>query len=362
MNKELQNFENQIKRKHSFGFPPKYSETFTVKLKPRTFIEIAINAIEKLGWTLVFRDEMQIEAKKERDFGGASEKITLTIDHIGNVVVKSVTLGSEIWDFGKNSKRVKLFIFAFNQELDELDAVKITELEKDIEKKDNWEDYVIPETLPEPKRYKSPSIIYPLAGTVILSLLLSYIIAALSISGAYLMILFEVGVGFIFGLAINYFLRLGNFTDFNKLKFVLGLGVVLTYSLNQYFQFRLILSQNNYESIGFIEFLKIRVEQGLTINSINTGVVGLIISWIVQLGLSYFIGYVKVLSGVLKYSVERVPQEVIEFALFHFNKGKNEIAVKHELSKMGWKDPMHQEFVMEAIGGIKGGIELSRME
>ncbi|MEI6349333.1 MAG: hypothetical protein WCP69_15415 [Bacteroidota bacterium] len=362
MNKEFQDFENQIKKKHSFGFTPKYSEIFSVKLKPRTFVEIAAKTIEKLEWTIVFQNDKQIEAKRERDFGGASEKITAIIDNLGNVVVKSVSLGSEIWDFGRNSKRVKLFIFAFNQELKIFDTDKIAELEKEIEKKDNWEGYEIPKTLPEPKKYRTPNIIFPLIGTVILSVLLAYIIATLSVSGAYIIGLYEVGVGFLLGLSIKYFLRLGNYTDFNKLKLVLGLGVVLTYTLNQYFQYQLILSQNNYEPIGFFEFLKIRFEQGLTIKSLNTGAIGLIISWIIQLGLTFFVGYMRILSAVISYTIERVPEEVIEFTLYHFNKGKNEIAVKQELSKMGWKEPMQQEIVMEAIGGIQGGQELGRIE
>ena len=362
MNKEFKDFENQIKKKHSFGFTPKYSETFKVKVKPRTFVEIAAKVIEKLEWTIVFQNDKQIEAKRERDFGGASEKITAVIDHLGNVEVKSVALGGEIWDFGRNSKRVKLFIFAFNQELKDFDTEKIAELEKEISKKDNWEDYEIPETLPEPKKYKTPSIIFPLIGTVLLSILLAYIIAALSVSGAYVIGLYEVGVGFLFGLAIKYFLRLGNYTDFDKLKLVLGLGVVLTYTLNQYFQYQLILSQNNYEPIGFIEFLKIRLEQGLIIKSLNTGAIGLIVSWIIQLGLTFYIGYIRTLSAVINYVIERVPEEVIEFTLYHFNKGKNEFSVKQELSKMGWKEPIQQEIVMEAIDGIQGGQELSRME
>ncbi len=362
MNKEFKDFENQIKKKHSFGFTPKYSETFKVKVKPRTFVEIAAKVIEKLEWTIVFQNDKQIEAKRERDFGGASEKITAVIDHLGNVEVKSVALGGEIWDFGRNSKRVKLFFFAFNQELKDFDTEKIAELEKEISKKDNWEDYEIPETLPEPKKYKTPSIIFPLIGTVLLSILLAYIIAALSVSGAYVIGLYEVGVGFLFGLAIKYFLRLGNYTDFDKLKLVLGLGVVLTYTLNQYFQYQLILSQNNYEPIGFIEFLKIRLEQGLIIKSLNTGAIGLIVSWIIQLGLTFYIGYIRTLSAVINYVIERVPEEVIEFTLYHFNKGKNEFSVKQELSKMGWKEPIQQEIVMEAIDGIQGGQELSRME
>ncbi len=290
MNKELKDFESKIIKKHSFGITPKYSEVFYAKIKPRTFVEIAAKAIEKLEWTIVYNNDKQIEAKRERELSEACEKITATINHLGKVEVKSISVGSELWDFGRNSKRVKLFIFAFNKELMDFDTEKIAELEREIEKKDNWEDYKIPERLPKPKNYRTPNLLFPLAGVIILSLLLAFVIANLTISGAYVIGLFEVVAGLLIGLTLKFFLRLGNYTNFTKLKFVIGLGVVFTYTFNQFFQYQLVLSQNYNEPIGLIEFLIIRIELGLTIQSFNTGSVGLIISWIIQLVLTYFIG------------------------------------------------------------------------
>lgn len=46
--------------------------------------------------------------------------------------------------------------------------------------------------------------------------------------------------------------------------------------------------------------------------------------------------------------------------MFHFEKGKNEFAVKQELSKMGWESELEQRMVFEAIGGMPGNRNLLR--
>lgn len=360
MDKKFQDFENSIKGKHSFGFTPKFQEEFSIKIKPRIFVEIAVKAFKSLGWDIVYQDESQIEAKRKGDFDRWTHKIIAKANHMGKVEVKSESLGNEMLDWGKNSKRVKLFIYAFQETLKGYDEAKLAELEKEVEKKDNWDDYKVPENLPSPKKFIQPQILIPLIGIGIISLALAYLIALLSLEGLYIIGLFEVGAGIIFGFSLKVLMKLGNYTDWGKIKFVLIGAVILTFLMNQVFQYQLILTRNNYEPIGLLAFMKLRLEQGLTIKELNVGSIGLLISWIVQLGLTYLIGYLRTISAIVKISIERVPVEVIDFAMYHFIKGKNEFAVKQELTKMGWKSDLEHEMVFEAIGGVQGGQNLNR--
>lgn len=360
MDKKFQDFENSIKTNHSINFTPKYQEEFSINIKPRIFVEIAKKTFESLGWDIIFLDENQIEANRKGDFDNWTHKITVKVNQIGKVEVKSESLGNEMWDMGKNSKRVKLFIYAFNELLKEYDETKLTELEKEVEKKDNWDDYEIPETLPLPKKYLKPQILIPIIGIGAVATVLAYLIAFLTVEGLYVIGLFEVVAGIIIGFSMKELMRLGNYINWSKIKFVLIGAVVLTFIMDQIFQYQLILSRNYFVHIDFLTFMKLRLDQGLRIKDIDVGSIGLVISWVVQLGLTYVIGYLRTISAIAKISIDRVPPEVIDFAMYHFVKGKNEFSVKQELSKMGWTSDLEQEMVLDAIGGVHIGLNLNR--
>lgn len=360
MDRKFEDFENSIKRKHSFAFTPKYKEEFSTKVKPRIFVEIALKTFQALEWDVVYQDETQIEAKRMGGFDKWTNKIIVNASQPGKVEVKSESLGDEIWDFGSNSRRVKLFIYAFSEILKEYDETKLSELEKEVEKKDNMDDYEIPETLPAPKNYRKPQFIIPVIGILMVSLGLAYLIAELSILGIYVIVLFEALVGIILGFSLKMLMKLSNYTDWSKIRFALAGAIIITFLMNQIFQYQLILTRNHFEPIGFLAFIKLRIEQGLSIRGLNVGSIGLIISWIVQLGLTYIVGYMRTISAIVKVSIERVPIEVIDFAIYHFVKGKDEVAVKRELSKMGWTTELEHQMVFDAIGGIQGGQILNR--
>jgi hypothetical protein len=360
MEKRFQDFEDSIKKRHSIRFTPKYVETFSVKLKPRTFIEIAAKTFEELRWDVTYQDEEHIEAIHKA--GGFSQNISAKLNHLGDAEVKSESLSNEMWDMGRNSKRVKLFIFAFQEVLKEFDVTKIAELEKEIQKKDNWDDYQIPDILPTPITYKKPQILFPLIGILLVSILTSYLIASLSIEGLYIIGLYELGVGLLLGFSFKFLIKLGNYSDWNKIRLMLIGAIALIFILNQMFQYQLILSRNGYEPIGFLSFLKLRLENGLTIKEVNVGAIGLIVSWVFQLGVTYLIGYLRTISALINFTIERVPKEVIDFAMYHLIKGKSEETVRQELSKLGWKNDLEQEMVIEAISGIQGGHQMSKKD
>ena len=322
---------------------------------------IAIKAFEKLEWDIVYQDESSVEAKRKGSWDKWTEKITATFEY-GKIKVESLSLGNEMWDNGRNSKRVKLFIHAFETTEKEFDKESLAELRKELEKEGNWDNYIIPETLPNPPKRLNPQISIPIIGGLIISLITGYIIAFLTFKGTYFIGAFEVGAALLIAFAFKYLIRLGNYTNFEILQYILGGVVLITYISNQYFFFELLWNANNYEPITFFKFIKLRIEAGLKIKSLDTGWIGLIISWIFQLGFTYLIVSLRVVSSLTVYLLERVPSEVSEFTLFHFVKGKSEDQVRSELSKMGWITEQSQDEAFESIAGMQNAQELGRME
>lgn len=361
MIEELKKYESTLKKKHSFNWTPKFEEEFRTNLNKIVFVPIVVKTFEKLGWDLVFQDETSAEAKRKGDWNRWTEKICVIYEY-GKVKVKSVSLGSEMWDNGRNSKRVKLFIYTFQQTEKEYDRVALAELEKAVERKNSWEDYDIPESLPQPKERKKPQLWIPIVGGLIAALLLGFIVAFLSLKGIYIIGLFEVGVAFAISFVLKYLIKSSNYTNYNNLNYLLIGMVIIVYVSNQYFQYQIILHENNYQPIGFLGFIKLKLEAGLTINSLNTGWIGLAISWIFQLGFTYAIGLLRLMSNLTSYQLERVPIEVVDFAFYHFVKKKTEDQVRIELSKMGWTEEQDQDEVFESIGAVQGATELNRME
>lgn len=362
MARELKNIEKQIKKTHKFAFTPKYKSEFHTQLSEKAFFAITYKAFEKLDWDIIYVDEHSIEAKRKAKVLGFSqytEAILVTFNY-GKVIVKSESLGNEFWDNGRNSKRVHLFIHVFQDIEKKYNRDELKELEKQQESKDNWDDYQIPTELPKPKAVRESNIIYPIIFAVITAIILAFLIAKIALTGKYIIFLFEFLVGLALAFSLKLGIKLGNFTDFNKLKNILIVSVFIVFIGNQLFQYNLILVENDFERIGFFEFLKLRLQQGLTIKSSNVGAIGLIISWLLQLGLSFVFGYINLTRILTSYVIQRIPTEVIDFAFYHFVKGKDEVEVRAELSSLGWTNEQNQNEVFEAIEGIQGINEMNR--
>ncbi len=357
-------YEKSIDKKHSFSWSPKYKEEFRTSLNKTVFIPIVEKTILNLGWDIIFKNENSIEAKRKDvsiGFEKWTEAITITFNH-GNVEVKSESLGNEMWDNGRNSKRVKLFIHAFKETEKKYDREALNELEKETERKNNWDDYIIPENLPQPSESKRKNFSILVIGGLLISLILGFIIAEVSIHGIYFIGVFEVLTGLAIAYSLKYLIKISNFTDISKIQYLLMGIIFLIYFSNLYFQYEIILSDNNYERIGFLEFIKIRFSEGLTIKKLNTGWIGLIISWIIQLVLTYYVAYLRILSIIIAYQLGKIPIEVLDFCSYHLIKGKSENEIRIELSKKGWTTKENQQEVFEAIGAIYGSMELSRLK
>jgi len=359
---ELKNIEKQIKKTHKFAFTPKYKSEFHTQLSEKAFFAITNQTFEKLEWDIIYVDEYSIEAKRKATSLGMSqytESIIVTFNY-GKVTVKSESLGNEFWDNGRNSKRVHLFIHVFQDIEQNYSREELKELEKQQESKDNWDDYQVPTELPKPNAIRKSNIVFPIVLAIITAIILAILIAVLSLTGKYLILLFEFLVGLALAYSLKLGIKLGNFTDFNKLRNILIGSVFIFFIGNQLFQYNIILAENNFDRIGFFEFLKLRLQQGLTIKSLNVGSIGLIISWILQLGLTFVFGYLNLTRFLISYVVKRIPMEVIDFTFYHFIKGKNEFQVRAELSSLGWTNEQNQNEVFQAINGIQGNNEMNR--
>lgn len=361
MKEEFKKYEKSIAKKHSFGWTPKYEEDFRTQLNKVLFGAIAVQTFEKLGWEIVFRDEETVSAKRKNDWDSWTEKITAKFQH-GKISVKSNSLGNEMWDIGRNSKRVKLFIHVFKNTESSFDKSSLQELEEQTNKSNNWDDYDIPDTLPKPKKNKTPNLILPIMIGLVSALAIGLLIAFLSTKGLYIIGLFEIGVGFILGYILSFAIKQSNFTNYDKLHWLLIAMILTVFISNQVFQYFIIMSSQEFESIGFIEFMKLRFQAGLKVKSIETGWIGLVVSWIVQLGFTYLVGALRLLGAINDYVLERVPKEVVDFAFFHFVKDKTEEQVRDELSIIGWSTKQSQNEVFEAIGAIQGINEFNEHE
>ena len=360
MTEDLKKYKNSINRKHSFGWIPTYEEEFRTNLNKTVFFPITKEVIEILGWELIFTDESSIEAKQNAEAFHWGQIIRINYQ-LGNIKVRSKSIQSPFWDVGRNSKRVKLFIYAFKALEKKYDRAALKELEEKSIRALNWDDYEIPNALPQPEKQVTSKSWIPIIGSLVLSIFLGFLIAYFTIQFTYFIGIYEVATGFLIGLGFKFLIKLSNYTNFDRLNYML-IGVILVaYILNQYFLYGFIMSENNFEPIGFVNFIQLRLEQGLTLESLNTGWIGLVISWIFQIGLTYGVAQIQISSHLTEYQLEKIPMEVMDFALYHFIKGKNETAVRQELSKMGWSKKEDQNDVFESIGALHAVQEANRM-
>ena len=202
----------------------------------------------------------------------------------------------------------------------------------------------------------------PIVGGIFTALLVGLIVAFLSVKGIYIIGVFELVVGIILGFAVLQLIKVSNYAFYNHLSYLLIAMVFITYVSNQYFQYQIIIQKNDLGPFSFYDYLEERFHIGLTVNKMNTGWIGLLISWALQLVLTYYISSLKFVSGLNNYLLNRVPMEVVDFAYYHFVKENTEQQVRAELSKIGWSDSQNQDEVLKAIEAIGYAQELNRIQ
>lgn len=361
MDEQLRNYESTIKTKSVFGFTPKYKETIATSLGKEFFIPVVLKTFEKLGWEIAYYDDTVAEAKyKLKKWGGSeySDYITVTYS-VGASEVESKSLGNEMWDAGRSSKRVKLFIYAFEQTLKGMDPESLKALQQERKSLENWDDYVVPDSLPQPAGVKKPNLAILITGAVLITVIAGAIIGYLTAKGFYYIFLVEMAAAFLIGYVMSLLVKLSGFTDFNRLQYVVYAIVLGVFCTNLYFQY-LFIVQPGYADMSFTSFLKLRFEAGIRLKKLNPGTIGLIITWLVQLLVLGWFLYARVFTLLTGYLISRIPTEVIDFAWYHFAKNKTEDEVRKELAQKGWTEVEQQDQVFEALGNIQVARNLSR--
>jgi hypothetical protein len=353
--------ESDLKPTHSFGWKLKYEESFKTDLAPSLFVAIAIKAFERLEWDIVYRDETMVEAKRRNNWGQWTEKIIVQLKH-GKAQIKSISLQGNLWDVGRNSKRVRLFFHVFQEVKKSYSNEELKGLETNHQEQDQWKDYEIPNSLPAPKRHVNPSAILPIIGGCISAVILGFMISHLSRSGLYIIGLFEFIIGFLLAYTLKYFIRWSNYTNFNRFQLILVGFVVIIYSSNLYFQYLFIIPEPYYGVFNFWDFLELRYQAGLQFKSLQLGSIGLIIFWLIQLILTYFIAVQRLTIYLIDHNLKRVPSEVLDYVFYLMNQQKSELEIRQELSAKGWTSKTNQDKVFAAISAVYDIQELRRMD
>lgn len=350
---EYENLQATVKRKYSFKYKPEFSESFKTEIKDSQIIPLTIEVFEKLEWPIVYRDKESVEAKRQGDWNKPTEKITVTKMANGRIEVHSKTIEGNFVDFGKNSKRTGLFVALFKSLASEYaPSGKLEELETQFEKVNGWEDYVVPLELPKPKKIGKPNFTLTIIGGLIIAILFGITIGFLTVNFTYLIGLFELGIGFGIGYLLGQVLKATNFIEFRPIQVMVGAIMVVMFLTNQFTQYQLIIADNDISGLGFFEFMRIRIENGLTIKTLNTGWIGLILSWIFQIVFPYYLAIIKVAFSSAKSIIDRVPEEVLEYTIYLFEMDKSESEVRAELALKGWNKRSDQDDVFQAIAEI----------
>ncbi|NAS32258.1 hypothetical protein GTQ40_14835 [Flavobacteriaceae bacterium R38] len=361
MNIEYENLQSTIKRKYSFKYKPEFSESFKTDIKDSQIIPLTIEVFEKLEWPIVFTDENSVEAKRKGDWNKLTEKITITRKASSRIEVHSKTIEGNFIDFGKNSLRTGLFIALFQKlAIEYKETGKLAELETEYEKQSNWADYEVPSELPKPKEFGQPNLTLSIAGGLVIAIVFGFLIGFLTVNFIYLIGVYELAIGIGTGYFFGQILKKTNYIEFKSIKLIIG-GIMLVMFITSLFtEYQLIIVDNNISELGFFEFVKLRFESGLIIKNLNTGWIGLTLSWIFQIVFPFFLAQAKVAGIIMNYMIEKIPDKVLEYAIYLIEMGKSESEIRAELALRGWNKKSDQDDVIQTIVEIIGFNQANR--
>jgi len=361
MDINLYELKANIKRKYSFKYKPEYSEFFETDISNNQIIPLVIEVFDKFEWTIVYRDEKSVEAKRKGDFNKLTEKIIVTISSSGKVKVNSKSINANFIDFGNNSIRTGLFVAVFKKlEKEYIDNGKLKELETEYKKEISWSDYEVPLVLPSPNEFGEPKIFFSIFGGLFIAIFIGILIGFLSEKFTYLIGFYELGIGIGIGYLFSIILKKANYSDFKLIQIIIGGLILIVFITNLYTQYQLIIRDNNTYGLDFLSFMELRFKTGLTIIDLNTGSIGLIISWAFQLIFPFIIARSRIAVNIMSYDIEKIPDEVIEYTLYLFETENSENEVKDKLALKGWNKKKDIENVFNAISAIIGFHEISR--
>ncbi len=361
MSIDIKEFGKTINKKHAFGFTPKYEKTVRTQLPPSVFSYVANDVFEELEWNVVYNEDNKLEAKHfGKGIGSKTHKIFVEYE-AGKVKVRSESTDGEMMDWGRNSVRVKLFIHIFEQaEKRYSTSIALAELEAKVKREENMDDYIVPDSLPQPTVTRKPEFWIIALGGLAISILLGFTTGFLTSEEVYIPIIFEVGVGFLLAYTLKYLMRYANYTHLIHLGVVLAGGVIITYTVNHLMQYQIYLIKYCNDPDGILDFTIFSIVNGFGTGTENYGVAALIIVWLLQSVVTFIAAYFWLLQYLIAFQLEKVPVEVFEFTIYQIVKGKTLDEVKAELTKMGWDSEQQQMDIFEAIDSYNAAREWQR--
>lgn len=347
--------------KHLFGWKLKYEENFKTDLSVKLFIEFTAVVIEEeLHWDIVYTDETSIEAKTmsknsfvRADPNYLGEQIIITMNESGTINVMSRSMNVPgMWDMGRNHKWVTEYIIHFKNFLNKLTDDQIVALKESIKEKKMDDVYIVPSILTQPIITRAPSSLLPIVGGAVIAIIVAGLLAFIS-SIMFAYIVWGMIAGFVFAFAYEKIIQLSKYIEVKNLKIIGAMSILLLYCLSQYFMYQIAIYEHDLTELGFMEFIRLRLEQGATSQvgdlNINYGSVELIISWIFQIGFTYFIFLYRLPTAVMVSQVGKIPPDVIDFILNYLNEGKSEDYIRIELTKRGWGKKEDQNLAFKAV-------------
>lgn len=360
MKTAFKDYEKTIKKQHQLAWKPQYKEEFRTSLTAKEFVAVALLSLQELEWAVVYYDNQTVEAKTPAKGWHYGHKITISFQH-GKAVVHSLSSEDWLWDKGINSKRVKLFIHAFQETAQATDTATIAIAVQEIEAANSWKEYEVPKTLPSPKERPTPKPWLVGLGSLVVGIALGVTLAGLTYYWTYYIIAFELVAGLLLAGAFNKLIKWSHYTALVPLHLFLGATVLLSFVVHcSFYYYYFLLQLEEMPAIGLFSYLQLVLESGFVLDGNNWGTIGVVLSWLVQIGLTYGFAQYFLSSSIKDYKADRVPPEVLLFAQYQFSQQKNEESVKVALSKMGWKAPEDQEDVLAAIAIIKENQEFLR--
>lgn len=346
--------------KSSFGWTPKKVENIDIGLEKELFIPVCHKVFGKLEWDVVYTDDTNVEAKAKTNKQW-SEKIIVEWNP-NKLKVTSITLGNQMWDAGKNSKRIEAFGIKINEYLKELNSTKKKELLEEVKKeKSEWENYQIPLTLPDPPGIPKINSNFFFLMILICSIILGGIYG-MGKRISHIIILYEVliSLGYAFGLGL--FLNGRRFNVFKNMKIQMIIGAILIVFISEFTLYLILILENNAYNLSIIDFFKYRFEKGMKINGTNIGSIGLTLSWVLSVVVIYFLGTLNFNMKLFKHILEITPKEVQEM-LFHMAcDNKDELTMKGILTKRGWINEDDQCLALEALGVQIASMQMARSD
>lgn len=342
--------KKKYKKTVSYKGVPEFKTERETKLPAKLARQIVRRAILALQWDIVFLDDKQLEAKRVNTWGNESEMVTVSV-HGNTIQVSSKSIKYNLCDFGSNSKAVGEFLTAFELLEASFDEKEAEEEVRQIEEQEEKEKYRIPDQLSKPPVMKEKNLAYLLGGGVLVAICLALVLAVLS-RFIYVILFFDSLVGLAIAFVLGYLIKLSNISHLKTLSFVGIASICLTYFLSQVFRFELIVMQHHIANASLLEYFSARLNQGLQYKDSNLGMIGLIIAWIIEVTVAILVFKVRILAPLIKFNLERAPEDVVEFAIYWFNEGKDEDGVRLELQRKGWYDKEQQDMILDAIGGM----------